>query len=178
MMKYFRIVYNLGLIVAAVFFWGGCMSFDYVGQHFTARPESAAVAIFNGRSEIPADSYRIIGRGTLRGPVKIDSYDRIVKLKEKARSCGADALCIVAETQREVGLYPRSDGEFASPLSVSSNKINLDDKGVPWSNDSFDERPVTMAGEQKARIEFEMKVLFLKKRSDLDSELKKHSGKN
>ena len=158
---------------AVLCFFCGCMNFDYVGQHFPARPESAPVTVFGSRQAMPAGKFRIIGRGVLKGPADIDKYDRISKLKEEARKCGADAFCTVSEKIVTVGLYPRSGGEFASPMSADSNKINLSGSGTPWSNDSFDEQSVDMRGEKQSRKEFEIKVLFLKKTSDFDAEMKK-----
>lgn len=154
-------------------FFCGCMSFDYVGQSFRERPEGSVVELFESRKLIPADKFRIIGRGVLAGPDDIDKYDRVVKLKTEARKHGADAVCIVSETKKLAGLYPRSQGEFASPMSPGANKINLDEHGNTWSNDSFDEKEVKLAGEKKFRKEFEIKVLFLKKIADFEAEMKK-----
>ena len=111
----FKIIAALILLV----FFAGCMNFDYVGQSFAPKSESAVVNIFNGREKIPADQYRIIGRGTLTGPLSTDEYDRMAELRAVARKHGADAVCIVSATTKAVGYYPQSNGAFAPPISAS-----------------------------------------------------------
>ena len=160
------------LFQAAVLLFSGCMSFDYVGQSFTPRSESAPVSFFQGRDRIPADQYRIIGRGCLRGPQDTDLYDRNVKLREEAREKGADAVCIVSTEVKAAGIYPQAAGEFPGPLAAGSNVDNLSPANTPWEVDSYGEMR-TLKSKEKVRYVFETKVLFLKKTADFDAEMKK-----
>lgn len=152
----------------------GCMSFDYVGQRFPAGSESKAINVFKDRAEIPADKYRIIGRGVLTGPNSTDGYDRMAELRRQAREHGADALCVVKTTVKAVGTYPRTSGTFAPPLSVSSNRDNLDPQGQAWQTDSFGQVR-TVKGEEKSRYEFRTEVIFFKETTGFDAEMKKRT---
>lgn len=149
----------------------GCMNFDYVGQTFDGKGDSAVVNIIKGRQNIPADQYRIIGRGVLTGPVSTDDYDRLAELRSQARRHGADAVCIVKESVKAVGYYPRSDGAFAPPLSAKSNMDNLNSRGEAWETDSFGQ-VTTFKGRERVRYEFEIQGIFLKKKKDVDAEMK------
>lgn len=150
----------------------GCMSFNYVGQKFSPLPQSEIVTVFEGRAKIPADKFRIIGRGTLTGPWETDRYDRMAELRAQARKYGADALCIVENKRVEAGFYPQDNGTFAPPLSAQANKDNLSNRGTAWENDSFGQIH-TLREEKKRRYEFEIKVLFLKNQAAFDREMEK-----
>ena len=154
----------------------GCMSFDYVGQSFDPRPDSSPVAFFEGRQEIPPDTYRIIGRGTLTGSSEIDGYDRTLKMRSVARERGADAVCIVGTRTFPVGIYPRAKGEFAAPATVNANRDGTDAVGEPWQSDSFGEKRVSSHGENRARYNFEIKLLLLKKNEDFEKAMKTRKG--
>ena len=154
--------------------FAGCMSFDYVGQSFAPKAESAAVTIFNGRTQIPADEFRIIGRGTLTGANSNDEYDRLAALREEARKHGADAVCIVDTAVKAVGYFPRSEGAFAPPLSASVNVDNLNSRGETWETDSFGQVS-TLNTREKVRYNFEIKCLFLKKSGDFNKEMKERT---
>lgn len=163
----FKIIAALILLV----FFAGCMNFDYVGQSFAPKSESAVVNIFNGREKIPADQYRIIGRGTLTGPLSTDEYDRMAELRAVARKHGADAVCIVSATTKAVGYYPQSKGAFAPPISASANADNLNTRGEAWEMDSFGQIQ-TLNGKEKVRYDFVINTLLLKKISDFNTEMK------
>lgn len=152
----------------------GCMSFDYVGQSFAPKSDSAVVTVFKGRAQIPADTYRIIGRGTLTGPASEDDYDRLAALREEARKHGADAICIVESSVKAAGYYPRSDGAFAPPLSARVNADNLNSRGEAWEIDSFG-KVQTLNSKEKVRYTFETKCIFLKKSSDFNEEMKERT---
>lgn len=154
----------------------GCMSFDYVGQTFDPRPDSSPVAFFEGRQEIPPDTYRIIGRGTLTGSSETDGYDRTQKMREVARERGADAVCIVGTRNFQVGVYPKAKGEFAAPSTVSANRDGTNAVGEPWQSDSFGEKRVSGSGESRARYNFEIKLLLLKKNEDFEKAMKTRKG--
>ena len=154
----------------------GCMSFDYVGQSFDPRPDSSPVAFFEGRQEIPPDTYRIIGRGTLTGSSEIDGFDRKQKMRDIARERGADAVCIVGTQTLPVGFYPRAKGEFAPPSTINANRDGTNDVGEPWQSDSFGEESVSSSGENRARYNFEIKLLLLKKTGDFEKEMKTRKG--
>lgn len=162
-------------VLAALLCFSGCMSFDYVGQSFTPRSKSAPVNIIQGRDSIPAGAFRIIGRGTLTGPQDTDLYDRSARLREEARSRGADAVCIVSTSVRAAGVYPRSSDEFSAPLAPSANRDNLSPANTPWETDSFGQMK-TLKSSDKVRYVFETKVIFLKKTADFNAEMKKRSS--
>ena len=173
-------VMNMKLFIKSVLYlllpviFAGCMSFDYVGQRFPAGSESKVVNVFKDRAEVPADKYRIIGRGVLTGPNSVDEYDRMAELRRQAREYGADALCVVKTTVKAVGVYPRTSGTFAPPLSVSSNRDNLDPAGQAWQSDSFGQVR-TVKGEEKARFEFRTEVIFFKENAGFEAEMKKRT---
>ena len=154
----------------------GCMSFDYVGQTFDPRPDAAPVTVFRGRRTIPPDTYRIIGRGILTGSSRIDGYDRIQKMRTAARERGADAVCIVASRNVQVGFYPRFEGEFAEPSTIKANRDGTNAVGEPLQTDSFGEKSVEVRRENRDRYDFEIKVLLLKKREDFDEAMKTRKG--
>lgn len=159
-------------LLTAVLFLSGCMSFDYVGQSFAPRSESAPVTILQGRDAIPADAYRIIGRGVLTGPADTDLYDRDARLRNEARDRGADAVCVVSNIVKAVGVYPQTGDEFSAPLAASSNVDNLSRSNTPWETDSFGEMR-TFENNERKRYIFETKVIFLKKTADFNAEMKK-----
>jgi len=153
----------------------GCMSFDYVGQSFDPRPDSAPVTFFEGRESVPPDAYRIIGRGTLTGPDRTHGYDRAEKMRDIARARGADAVCIIGTRIFPVGLYPRADGEFAGPATAAAGD-ETDDIGEEWQTDSFGEKNISSRGENRVRYNFETRLLLLKKREDFDKAMKTRKG--
>ena len=163
----------IAALILAVFF-AGCMNFDYVGQSFAPKSESAVVNIFNGREKIPADHYRIIGRGTLTGPLSTDEYDRMAELRAAARKHGADAVCIVSAATKAVGHYPRSTGAFAPPISASANTDNLNTRGEAWQMDSFGQVQ-TLTGREKVRYDFVLRILLLKDTADFNAEMKERT---
>ena len=169
-----KLFINAVLYLVFPVFLAGCMSFDYVGQSFPAGSESKVITVFKERAGIPADKYRIIGRGVLTGPGSTDEYDRIAELRKQAREHGADAFCIVKHSVKAVGVYPRTGGTFAPPLSVSSNRDNLDPQGVAWQSDSFGQ-VTTVKGEQKSRFEFRTEVIFFKENAGFEAEMKKRT---
>lgn len=155
----------------------GCMSFDYVGQTFDPRPDSSPVTFFEERGKIPPDAYRIIGRGTLTGPARYDSYDRRQKMCSLARERGADAVCLVSSRTVQVGFYPRPRGEFAGPSAINANRSGTDDIGEPLGTDSFGENDdVSGSRGKRARHDFEIRLLLLKKRADFDEAMKTRKG--
>ena len=154
----------------------GCMSFDYVGQTFDPRPDSSPVVIFEKRREIPPDTYRIIGRGTLSGPARYDSYDRSQKMRTIARERGADAVCVVRTRIFPVGSYPQMKGEFPGPSSVGANVDGTDEVGEPLKTDSFGETEIRFRRKKKVRYDFEIRLLLLKKISDFDEAMKTRKG--
>lgn len=162
-------------VLAGIVFLAGCMSFDYVGQSFAPLNDSRAVNLIQGRDRIPADQFRIIGRGVLSGPGDTDIYDQNARLRQEARKHGADAVCIVSRTVKAAGLYPQSSGTFAPPLSASSNVDNLNSRGVAWETDSFGQTQ-TLKGEEEVRHIFETKVIFLKKIGDFNAEMSSRSS--
>ena len=155
---------------------GGCMSFDYVGQKFDPKPDSAPVTFFEGRENIPPDTYRIIGRGVLSGSAKCDDYDRKSEMRAVARKYGADAVCVIDSRIFPVGLYPRANGEFAPPASATADVDDLDFKGEPWQTDSFGEVEVPSNGEVRTRNNFEVRVLLLKNNRDFEEAMNTRKG--
>ena len=75
-----------------------------------------------------------------------------------------------------VGLYPKAEGEFAPPSTISANRDGTDAVGAPWQTDSFGEKSISSSGENRARYDFEIKLLLLKKREDFDKAMKTRKG--
>ena len=153
----------------------GCMNFKYVGQSFAPKSDSFPVNFIKGKEKVSSDQYRIIGRGILTGPNSTDEYDRMAELRSEARKHGADAVCIVGESVNAAGIYPRSKGSFAPPLSSGSNRDNLNPEGEAWETDSFGKEQSLNAAE-KVRFTFETKVIFLKKTADFNKEMESRSS--
>ena len=167
----------LGKLLTAVFVLGlmaGCMNFDYVGQSFAPHSGAVPVTFFEDRAAIPKETYRIIGRGVLSGPGSVDGYDRMSELRRQARKHGADAVCVVSTVRKQVGFFPTVSDDFSEPLSPSANRGNISPSGTPWETTSFGEKP-TLKNQEAKRFEFETKVIFLKKISAFEAEMKSRS---
>ena len=146
------------------------MDFDYTGQSFASRPGFAPVLFFNGRKEIPAEGYRIIGRGVLTVAPKTGDHDRMGELREQARKHGADAVCIVDSMVKKTGILPENQDDFIPPHSPLSQRIPLQAANSSRKGKSAN-TGVEAVGPKKRSVKM-IRVLFLKKTADLEKELK------
>jgi hypothetical protein len=148
-----------------LFFGGGCVRFDYAGQRFAPRAESAPVVFFNGQANFPAQEFRIIGRGVLTVSAKSADYDNMGELRERARKYGADGVCIVDNQLVGSRIFPAPEDEFVSPYKAN---------GVPVKNNTWDPKLLkgnSHIGRSKQMPDRAIRVLFLKKAVDLEKEL-------
>ena len=148
----------------------GCVYVDYIGQTFAPIPEGSPVTYFEGRSDIPAGKYRIIGRGEIFTTRSLDKYDIREILVDEARKRGSDAVVLVELKSVIRGVYERdtSDpGYDTAPATKSSNvKADGEPLYVPMNSTA-----VNVRGEAHSRRELKMRVLFLKTKEDLEQEL-------
>ena len=150
----------------------GCsMDFDYTGQSFAPRAEFAPVTFFQGRQQIPAEGYRIIGRGVLTVAPKVGDCDTMGELREQARKHGADAVCIVDTLIKRTGVLPENQDEFIPPYSPLASSIEVNSKNSTWDAESL-EGTKQLSGVTKKRSKRLIRFLFLKKSADLEKELK------
>lgn len=167
-----RFFCNTMLFLLVAFAAAGCLKFDYTGQSFEPLSDSSPVAVFKDKAAVPAGDYRIIGRGVLSGSNEIDSYDRMAELRAQARKHGADAICLLGTRNKLVGVFPAGGDNFGEPLSAISNRGNVDPSGKTWAMSSFGVM-APLKNQEEQRYEFEMQVLFLKKSTKFDAEMKK-----
>lgn len=159
--------------LTGLLFLVGCMSFDYVGQSFAPKGESAPVNIIYGRNRIPAEKYRIIGRGILKSPGTMDHYDSEVRLRNEARARGADAVCVISTvTRSRSGFSDQEQGAFAPP--AAGRKDPQRSRNTPW--DPKSSGTTLTQNSQNPRVTVEKKVIFLKKTSDFNAEMKDRSS--
>lgn len=156
--------------VAALFPLAGCMQIDYVGREFQPTPESESIEYYQTREQIPPGEYRIIGRATLTAPDGTDGYDIRERLLEKARACGADAICQVRARKIDVGVYDREETD-PFPPQKPLDPANTAFRGAPSTVEA--ERaeygdPVKLRGEGLSRQEVVVQALFLKKKAEVE----------
>lgn len=148
----------------------GCsMDFDYTGQSFAPRPESAPVTFFTGRQEIPEEEFRIIGRGILTVTPKTGDYDRMGELREQARKHGADGVCLLDTTEVISGVFPDIRDEYIPPHPPRAKAVGVSVKDSPWDEESIKPRDI-VSGTKKHSV-LKIRFLFLKKAEEIEKEL-------
>lgn len=145
----------------------GCIDLEYIGQEFEPTPQSRPVALFQNRAEVPPGEYRIIGRATLTAPDGTLGYDIQEKLLDSAREAGADAVCLISTERIHVGTYTIVNSDFSPPGSVRLNPGNLSADGSFRAVNTFGSEVTSVRGEERSRVEIEVKALFLKNRVEL-----------
>ena len=148
----------------------GCMNLDYVGREFPATPPSEKIAYFQSREELPPGEFLIIGRATLTAPEGTLSYDIRQRLLEKARACGADAVCLVRARKIEVGMFDREDPTPFGPQKPL-DPANTAFHGAPSSAEAEKAEygpPVTLQGEEQYRSKVVVQALILKKKAEVE----------
>jgi hypothetical protein len=153
------------LILFFLLLAGGCVKFDYTGQRFTPRAESAPVAFLDSQADFTAQGFRIIGRGILTVPGKTASYDSMGELRERAREYGAEAVCIVDSQIAGERVFSAPEDEFVSPYKAQAVKV----ENSSWDAKFFGSSP--QLGTVKGTPEKVIRVLFLKKTVNLEKEL-------
>ena len=125
------------------------------------------MALFQNRAEVPPGEYRIIGRATLTAPDGTLGYDIQEKLLDSAREAGADAVCLISTERIHVGTYTIVNSDFSPPGSVRLNPGNLSADGSFRAVNTFGSEVTSVRGEERSRVEIEVKALFLKNRVEL-----------
>ena len=75
----------------------GCVSVEYDGECAAARDGDVPVVVFTDATRIDRP-YTVLGKASASGNYQEVSRDRMIaKLREKAASCGADAMLIVEQ---------------------------------------------------------------------------------
>lgn len=154
---------------AVLLLLAGCVNVDYVGQTFDPIPEGTPVEYYTGRGAIPPGRYRIIGRADISTTRRYDKYDIRELLIDEARKRGANAVALVGETQKFIGIYEREPGDDAGNISYPSSASNSMEAS-PKSLSEFG-KPTRLQGEEHFRQELHLRVLFLKDRESVEQAL-------
>jgi hypothetical protein len=159
------------LVASVIAFLSGCVSVDYVGQKLTPLKKEQRVVFFNSKSEVPPNTYKVIGRATAEGPDDINSETVKEKLIKKARECGADAIQVVTFKRIKVGVQripQRSDTDgTVGNWMTTSNRAD----GSPIYTSAFD-RSEPLAVKDVDLYKFVAKVLFLADKQKYNREFK------
>jgi len=151
-------------VVTALCLAAGCVRIDYIGREFTPTPESEPITYYLNRGEIPPGEFRIIGRTTLTAPDGTDGYDIKDELLEKARACGADAVCLVRARKLKAGLYDREEPDPPKkPLDPADTAFH-----AASAVEAEYGKPVKLQGEKQFRMEVVVQALFLKKKAEVE----------
>jgi hypothetical protein len=150
----------------------GCVQYDYVGQKFPANKDGK-ISFYDADNDVPRDHLRLIGRMTMVCDVSLDRYDVQVRLLEKAREYGADAVSLYSV--RKVREDVIDDPEL--PASLPDNDLNpmgVDMNGTPYEVNSFGQQ-VTVS--EQAYYDWIIQALFWKERKAADAYLSQFKGK-
>ena len=150
----------------------GCVQYDYVGQKFPENKDGK-ISFYDTDNDVPRDHLRLIGRMTMVCDVSLDRYDVQVRLLEKAREYGADAVSLhsVRKVREDVIDDP------VLPASLPDNDLNpmgVDMSGTPYEVNSFGQQ---IMPEEKPYYDYLIKALFWKNRKTAEEYLAKHRGK-
>jgi hypothetical protein len=143
-----------------IVFMTGCVDINYVGQHYPQKDPDAEIVFYNSSADVPKNTYRIIGRANIEAPGDYNPAEIKVKILDKARDCGADAVEVV-EFKREktgeqnISRSPEYDGTNGF---WSSNGLRTD--GSPIYVDSFDKTVPLKQAVQNTYV-LKIKILFL-----------------
>ena len=154
---------------AVLLLLSGCVHVDYFGQNFDPIPEGEAVTYFKSRGEIKPGKYRIIGRAVVTTTRSLDHYDIQEVLIDEARKRGADGVVLVGFKRTRRGVYAGEMDVAVTDTAPTTNSVNITPGGEPLEV-SFD-RSEPLRGEQHARTELELRVLFLKDKEALEQQL-------
>lgn len=138
-----------------------CISVDYVGQTLAPLPSDQSVAFFNSASEVPTNTYQVIGRATVEAPDGTNSEDIKKKLIGEARRRGADAIQVVSFERIRTGSYRRpveresDEGAVGDWMTVATHA-----DGSPIYYDTFS-RAVPLQTTEIDSFIIEARVLFL-----------------
>ena len=150
----------------------GCVQYDYVGQKFPENKDGK-ISFYDADNDVPRDHLRLIGRMTMVCDVSLDRYDVQVRLLEKAREYGADAVSLysVRKVREDVIDDP------VMPASLPDNDLNplgVDMSGTPYEVNSFGQQ-VTVS--EQAYYDWVIQALFWKDRKTADAYLSKFKGR-
>ncbi len=114
------------LIALITFIGSGCISMEYTGEKMPVKNPDGKITVFTDSAKI-AVPYKVLGTATVSGNYQDVSRDRMInKLRDEAKSCGADAILIV-EQQVE------ADGDRVSDNPVFMTAFDYDDTDRSWS---------------------------------------------
>lgn len=102
----------VALQVLFVMLVSGCISIDYVGQTYPEADSKEPLPFYTDAKEVPADTYKVIGRATATAPDGYSSEDIKQDLLSKARDCGADAVQVVDFKRVLVSRQKTPDSDF------------------------------------------------------------------
>ncbi len=160
-------------IALVVLFLSSCISIDYVGQSLPPLPSDKSVAFYNSTTEVPANSYDVIGRAEVDAPDGTNSEEIKHKLINEARKHGADAIQVVSFERIKTGVYSRpvereADGTVGGWMATATHA-----DGSPIYNDSFS-RNVPLQTTDVDTFAIKVKVLFLAKREKYQREIEQN----
>lgn len=152
----------LCMIFSSLFivFLTGCVDINYIGQQYPQKDPDAEVAFYNSPADVPKNTYRIIGRANIESPGDYNPAEIKVKILDKARDCGADAVEVVEFKREKTGEQNISRStEYDGTVGFwSSNGLRTD--GSPIYVDSFDKTVPLKQATQNTYV-LKIKVLFL-----------------
>lgn len=88
---------NIFAFAAVMLLSAGCVNIEYTGKTANVRDTDAQIAVYTDSAKI-TKAYTVLGQAVASGNYQDVSRDRMIaKLREKAASCGADAILIVEQ---------------------------------------------------------------------------------
>lgn len=106
------------ILFAALLLAAGCVRMDYTGKKF--EPTGNVVKVYQSESELPKETYTIIGRFTVTAKPDVHIYDIEDKVFRRATAYGADAICLVKTTERAHAVYNTEFEEFGATLPTKN----------------------------------------------------------
>ncbi|MHB9138425.1 MAG: hypothetical protein ACYC4Q_03365 [Victivallaceae bacterium] len=146
---------SLSIIILA-----GCVDINYVGQQYPQKDPDAEVIFYNSTADVPKNTYRIIGRANIEAPGDYNPAEIKLKILDKARDCGADAVEVVEFKREKTGEQNISKSpEYDNTVGFwSGNGLRSD--GSPIYVDSFDKAVPLKHASQNIFV-LKIKILFL-----------------
>ena len=110
-----------------------------------------------------------MGRAEITAPDGTDGYDIQELLLEKARSYGADAVCLVSARKVPVGYYEREEVNQGPQFPLDPANVGFSGAPEPLAAELAEfGQPQTLSSAEGTRLEVEVKALFLKKKAELE----------
>jgi len=114
------------LLLALLLLGTGCISVEYTGEKLAPRADNEKVFVYSDSASVKK-AYTVLGTATVSGNYRDVSRDRMIaKLRDEARSCGADAILIV-----EQQVLPCDTKSTANPVFMTA--FDYDETNQSWS---------------------------------------------